>query len=76
MRQASNKQNGNDLKEYQTKSAKAKVAMVLMMDGVSFSFTEEDGIVFTAPEEYVTRLAERLVNCYGCETRPTFNEVK
>ena len=41
--------NDNELKEWQTQSVKHKVAMVLIMDGVSFSYTEEDGIVFTAP---------------------------
>ena len=48
--------NDNELKEWQTQSVKHKVAMVLIMDGVSFSYTEEDGIVFTAPECYVARL--------------------
>lgn len=37
--------NDNELKEWQTQSVKHKVAMVLIMDGVSFSYTEEDGIV-------------------------------
>ena len=68
--------NDNELKEWQTQSVKHKVAMVLIMDGVSFSYTEEDGIVFTAPECYVTRLVRRLMSCYGCSVRPKINEVK
>ena len=36
--------NDNELKEWQTQSVKHKVAMVLIIDGVSFSYTEEDGI--------------------------------
>lgn len=68
--------NDNELKEWQTQSVKHKVAMVLIMDGVSFSYTEEDGIVFTAPECYVARLIRRLMSCYGCSVRPKINEVK
>ncbi len=34
--------NDSELKEWQTQSVKHKVAMVLIMDGVSFSYTEED----------------------------------
>lgn len=68
--------NDNELKEWQTQSVKHKVAMVLIMDGVSFSYTEEDGIVFTAPECYVARLIRRLMSCYGCSLRPKINEVK
>ena len=58
--------NDTEIKEWQTQSVKHKVAMVLIMDGVSFSYTEEDGIVFTAPECYVVRLIRRLMSCYGC----------
>lgn len=68
--------NDSELKEWQTQSVKHKVAMVLIMDGVSFSYTEEDGIVFTAPECYVARLIRRLMSCYGCSVRPKINEVK
>ena len=56
--------NDSELKEWQTQSVKHKVAMVLIMDGVSFSYTEEDGIVFTAPDFYVTKLVRRLMSCY------------
>ena len=68
--------NDTEIKEWQTQSVKHKVAMVLIMDGVSFSYTEEDGIVFTAPEYYVARLVRRLMSCYGCSVRPKINEVK
>lgn len=67
--------NDTEIKEWQTQSVKHKVAMVLIMDGVSFSYTEEDGIVFTAPECYVARLIRRLMSCYGCSVRPNINEV-
>lgn len=68
--------NDSELKEWQTQSVKHKVAMVLIMDGVSFSYTEEDGIVFTAPDFYVTKLVKRLMSCYGCSVRPNINEIK
>lgn len=48
--------------------------MVLIMDGVSFRYSEEDGIVFSAPETYVGNLLHRLVNCYGVSLKPIINE--
>ena len=68
--------NDTEIKEWQTQSVKHKVAMVLIMDGVSFSYTEEDGIVFTAPDFYVTKLVRRLMSCYGCSVRTIINEIK
>lgn len=55
---------------------KHKVAAVLIMDGVSFCFKEEEGISFTAPDFYVERLVYRLMNCYGVSVKPNFEEVK
>ena len=34
----------DEIKEWQTQSSKLKVAFVLMMDGVSFHYDEENGI--------------------------------
>ena len=67
--------NDTEIKEWQTQSVKHKVAMVLMLDGVSFSYTEEEGIAFTAPECYVARLIRRLMSCYGCSVRPKSKEI-
>ena len=66
----------DEIKVWQTQSVKHKVAAVLMMDGVSFSYTEEDGIVFTAPDFYVEKLKYRLVTVFGCSKKPTINEIK
>lgn len=66
----------DEIKTWQTHSAKHKVAFVLMMDGTSFSYTEEDGIVFTAPDFYVEKLIHRLVCAHGCSLKPIINEVK
>lgn len=53
---------------------KHKIAAVLIMDGVSFSYNEEDGIVFTAPEFYVENLIRRLMNSYGVSVKPIIGE--
>lgn len=66
----------DEIKEWQTHSAKHKVAAVLILDGINFSFDPENGIVFTAPDFYVERLKERLVCAYGCSKRPIITEIK
>ena len=64
------------IKEWKTQSVKHKVATLLMVDGVSFSYNEEDGIVFTAPEFYVKKMIRRLMNSYGVSLRPIITEIK
>lgn len=66
----------DEIKEWQTHSVKHKVAFVLMMDGVSFHYDEENGITFTAPDFYVEKLIHRLVYAHGCSKRQIINEVK
>lgn len=66
----------NEIKEWKTQSVKHKVAFVLMMDGVSFSYDEENGIQFSAPDFYVEKLTYRLMTAHGCSMRPKFTEVK
>lgn len=63
-----------EIKEWKTQSVKHKVAYVLMLDGVSFHYNEEDGIVFTAPQSYIRNLIDRLVTCYGCSVKPIIKE--
>ena len=65
-----------EIKEWKTQSVKHKIATVLIMDGVSFSYNEGDGIVFTAPEFYVENLIRRLMNSYGVSVKPIINEIK
>ena len=64
-----------EIKTWQTHSVKHKMTALLMMDGIAFSFDEETGITFTAPEFYIERLQERLVNSYEDSVKPIFNEV-
>lgn len=66
----------DEIKEWQTQSVKHKVAAVLILDGVPFSYNEENGIMFTAPEFYVEKLKHRLVCAYGCSVKPIINEIK
>jgi hypothetical protein len=47
-----------------------------MMDGISFRYTEETGIVFSAPDFYVKNLIRRLMSCYGVSLKPIINEFK
>ena len=65
-----------EIREWKTQSVKHKIAAVLIGDGVAFSYNEEDGIVFTAPEFYVKNLIRRLMNSYGVSLRPIINEIK
>ena len=46
------------------------------MDGISFRYTEETGIVFSAPDFYVKNLIRRLMSCYGVSLKPIINEFK
>lgn len=66
----------DEIKKWRTQSVKHKVAYVLMMDGVSFRYDEENGIQFSAPDFYVKDLIHRLVYAYGCSVKPIINEVK
>jgi len=65
-----------DIKVWQARSAWQKVASVLIMEGVSFRYDEENGITFTAPDFYVEKLKERLVYAHGCSVRPIIKEIK
>ncbi|NPD91675.1 hypothetical protein [Xylanibacter muris] len=64
----------DEIKEWKTQTVKNKVAGVLMMDGVSFNYTEENGIMFTAPESYVKCLVYRLKVVFGCRRKPIIEE--
>ena len=64
----------DEIKEWKTQDVKHKVAMLLIMDGISFRYNEDEGIVFTAPGSYVERMKERLMNCYGCSLKPIITE--
>ena len=66
----------DEIKEWQDFSAMHQIAGVLMLDEIPFSYSEENGIMFTAPDFYVENLKQRLVCCYGCRRYPEIKEVK
>lgn len=66
----------DEIKTWRTHSAKHKVTFILIIDGVSFSYDEGNGIIFTAPEWYIEKLKDRLTNAYGCSVKPIINVVK
>ncbi len=51
----------DEIKEWQAFSAMHQIAGVLMLDEIPFSYSEENGIMFTAPDFYVENLKQRLV---------------
>lgn len=65
-----------EIKEWKTQSYRTKVAAYLILDDISFSFNEEDGIVFTAPEFYVEKMKHSLVSSFGCKKWPVITEYK
>jgi hypothetical protein len=62
------------IKEWATNDFKGRVAQRLMTDRVRFSYDPEQGIIFTAPEEYVKNLVYRLMVCDGVKSRPNIYE--
>ena len=52
----------DEIKEWQVQSNRLKVANLLMLDGVSFSYNKENGIVFSAPDSYVKKMIHTLRN--------------
>ena len=63
-----------EIKEWATNDFKGRVAQRLMTDRVRFSYYPEQGIIFTAPEEYVKNLVYRLMVCDGVKSRPNIYE--
>lgn len=66
----------DEIKEWQVQNNRLKVTNLLMLDGVSFSYNKENGIVFSAPDSYVNKMIHIQRNCYGCSTKPIINEYK
>lgn len=64
------------IKEWKTQSVKHKVAMLLILDGVSFRYNERDGIVFSATEFYVKNMKHRLMTSFGVSLKPIINVIK
>lgn len=56
----------DEIKEWQAQNYKMKVCGYLMLCEVSFSYSEEDGLIFTAPEFFVEKMKRSLNISYGC----------
>lgn len=65
-----------EYKVWNTHDAMSRVAELLIADGVTFCYSETDGMVSGASEIYVNNMIRRLMNCYGVDKRPNIYEVK
>ncbi len=56
----------DEIKEWKAQSHRATVCSYLMLHKVAFSYSEETGLVFTAPDFFVERMLYSLKVSYGC----------
>ncbi len=56
----------DEIKEWEAQNYRAKVCSYLMLHKVAFSYSEETGLVFTAPDLFVEEMLYRLKVSYGC----------
>ncbi len=54
------------IKEWQAPNYRTTVCNYLMLHNVAFSFSEESGLVFTAPDFFVKNMLYSLKVSYGC----------
>lgn len=64
-----------EIKEWQTLSHRMKVCGYLMLCEVSFSYSEEYGLIFRAPDYFVEKMKRSLNMSYGC-TNVQIRELK
>lgn len=57
----------NNIKEFRVLNYRTKVCNYLMLHNVAFSFSEENGLAFTAPGDFVKKMTYDLRVAYGCE---------
>lgn len=56
----------DEIKEWQALNYRTTVCAYLMLYKVSFSYSEESGLVFTAPDFFVEDMKRSLSISYGC----------
>lgn len=56
----------DEIKEWQALNYRTKVCNYLMLYSVAFSYSEENGLVFTAPGSFVDKMTHDLKVAYGC----------
>lgn len=64
-----------EIKEWQASNYRTTVCNYLMLLNVAFSFSEESGLVFTAPDFFVKNMRYSLKVSYGCD-KIKINELK
>lgn len=57
----------DEIKEWQAPNYRSRVCNYLMLHKVAFSFNEENGLTFTAPDFFVERMLYSLKVSYGCD---------
>ncbi|MCM1380135.1 MAG: hypothetical protein NC044_09415 [Prevotella sp.] len=65
----------DEIKHWEALNYRANVCAYLMMHEVSFSYSDEDGLTFSAPVFFVCQMKRSLRNSYGCE-KIIINEIK
>ncbi len=65
----------DEIKEWQAPNYRTAVCSYLMLHNVAFSFCEESGLVFTAPDFFVKNMRYSLKVSYGCD-KIKINELK
>lgn len=56
----------DEIKEWRAENYRHTVCTYLMMQKVAFSYSEETGLVFTAPAFFVENMLQSLRLSYGC----------
>lgn len=56
----------DEIKEWQALNYRTKVCGYLMLCERSFSYNEESGLIFTAPDFFVEKMKRSLCLSYGC----------
>ncbi len=57
----------DEIKEWEATNYRATVCSYLMLNKVAFSYSEENGLIFTAPDFFVERMLYSLKVSYGCD---------
>ncbi len=65
----------DEIKEWKAENYRGTVCSYLMMQKVAFSYNEETGLVFTAPDFFVENMLRSLRTSYGCN-KIRINEIK
>lgn len=66
----------DEIKIWKTNNLNMLVCRFMISQGIAFRYTEEEGIVFTAPESFIGYMTMKLKQSYGSTLNPCFEEVK